>query len=81
MLPKNIEIKIIYRDKIKVFYSTVNAARADGYKDYSSRLFSRNDGYLYSFTGLRGNAKALYKRVKAGEEKSIKLVQAQTSEE
>ena len=68
----------MYRDKIRVFYSTVNQAKAAGYKDYNSKLFSRNEGYLYSYTGIRGNAKALYKRVMSGQEKRIKLVKAET---
>jgi hypothetical protein len=79
MLPKHFEagsIKILYRDKIKVFYPTVNQAKADGYTEFDPKLFSRKDGYLYSYTGLRGNAKALYKRVKSGGERRIKLVHA-----
>jgi hypothetical protein len=78
LLPSDISIKILYRDKIKVFYSTVNHAKQDGYKDFNPKLFSRNDGYLYSYTGLRGNAKALYKRVHSGTERRIKLIQAVT---
>jgi len=81
MLPKHFReanIKILYRDKIRVFYPTVNAAKADGYKDFDERIFSRKDGYLYSYTGLRGNAKTLYKRVISGQEKRIRLIQAES---
>ena len=81
LLPSDISIKILYRDKIKVFYSTVNQAKIDGYKDFNPQLFSRKDGYLYSYTGIRGNAKALYKRVMSGREQRIKLVKAETPKE
>jgi hypothetical protein len=50
-------IKILYRDRIRVFYSTVEAALQDGYRDYDTSCYSEKKGYLYSFTGLRGDAK------------------------
>ena len=84
MLPKHFEvgsIKILYRDKIRVFYPTVAQAKQDGYTDYNDKIFSRKDGYLYSYTGLRGNAKNLYKRIINGTEKRIKLVQASSYQE
>ena len=34
------------------------------------------DGYIYSFTGLRGDAKNLYKKIISGEDQRIKLVKA-----
>ena len=55
LLPKHFRdsnIQILYRDKIRVFYPTVAAAKADGYKNFDERLFSKKDGYLYSYTGL-----------------------------
>jgi len=59
----------------------VNQAKQDGYKEFDERLYSRKEGYLYSYTGLRGNAKALYKRIITGAEKRIALVQAGTPQE
>lgn len=44
-------------------------------------MFSRPGGFLYSFTGLRGNAKALYKKIKKGEEKRIELIKTPTIED
>jgi hypothetical protein len=41
-------------------------------------LFSNKNGYLYSFTGLRGDAKRLYKSIQKGEEKRVELVKAET---
>jgi hypothetical protein len=34
-------------------------------------VFSNKNGYLYSFTGLRGDAKTLYKQIKEGKEKRV----------
>lgn len=73
-------IKIIYRDKIKVFYSKVKEAEFDGYTDFKPLSFSNKNGFLYSFTGLRGDAKRLYKRIVKGEEKRVSLVKAETPE-
>jgi len=64
-------IKILYRDKIKVFYGQVKTAEFDGYTDFRQMNFSNKNGYLYSFTGLRGDAKKLYKQVVKGEEKRV----------
>ena len=74
-------IKILYRDRIKVFYSKVKDAEFDGYTDFKQISFSNKNGFLYSFTGLRGDAKKLYKRVQRGEENRIELIKAETSEE
>ena len=68
----------MYRDRIRVFYSSVASAEKDGYKDYNSTCFSKKNGYLYSFTGLRGDAKKLYKACTSGTEKRVKIVKAKT---
>jgi hypothetical protein len=84
MLPSHFSqgnIKILYRDKIRVFYSTVAAAKQDGFTDFNPKLFSRPNGYLYSYTGLRGDAKALYKKIRSGAEKRIQLIQTPTVED
>jgi hypothetical protein len=57
-----------------VFYSKVKNAEADGYNEYDKNLFSNRDGYLYSYTGLRGDAKRLYKKIKKGKEKRVQLI-------
>lgn len=36
------------------------------------------NGYLYSFTGLRGDAKELYRQVTSGRENRLRLVKAET---
>ena len=72
------DIKILYRDRIRVFYSKVESAQKDGYHDFNETCFSRKKGYLYSFTGLRGDAKKLYKEITKGEEKRVALVKCAT---
>lgn len=71
-------IKILYRDQIKVFYPRVREAEAQGYDEYNPRVFSNKNGYLYSFTGLRGDAKKLYKSIKSGAEKRVELIKCET---
>lgn len=67
-------IKILYRDKIKVFYSTVNIAKKDGYTQFSDIVFSKKNGYVYSYTGLRGDAKRLYYRITQNTEKKVAVI-------
>lgn len=77
-LPSNLEIQILYRDKIRVFYSTVGAADDAGYSEYDSKLFPKKTGLLYGFTGLRGDAKDLYTNIVKGRETRIQLIKAET---
>ena len=56
-------------------------AESDGYHDFDQSTFTNRRNYLYSYTGLRGDAKALYKRIKSGAEKRIQIIKAATIEE
>lgn len=78
---ENTDIKILYREDIKVFYKRVQDAENDGYTNYQKSDFANSNGYLYSFTGLRGDAKELYKAVVSGEEKRVQFVKALTVED
>lgn len=49
-------------------------AYADNYSEFKSTVFTNKNGYLYSFTGLRGDAKSLYKAIKDGKEKRVQLI-------
>lgn len=40
-----------------MFYGTVTQAKKAGYKDFSEHVFSKPNGFVYSYTGLRGDAK------------------------
>jgi hypothetical protein len=83
LLPKfeNGAIKILYRDKIRVFYDTCREAHKDGYEDYSKKDFPKMSCILYGYTGLRGDAKELHKQIRTGKEKRVQLVQAKTPED
>lgn len=72
------DITILYRDKIRVFYSRVHMAQAEGYTEFKGLQYSNKNGFLYSFTGLRGDAKRLYKAIKSGKETRVRLVKAET---
>lgn len=69
-------IKILYRDNIKVFFKTGQDAINANYHDFDKERHRTKDGFVYSFTGLRGDAKNLYLMVKNGLEKRIQFVKA-----
>ena len=69
-------IKILYRDNIKIFFKTGADAVKANYFDFDIERHKAKDGYVYSFTGLRGDAKNLYLRIKNGLEKRVQLVKA-----
>lgn len=75
-LPKNVKIQILYRDKIRVFFKDSQEAKNFNYDDYDTTR--EKDGYIYAFTGLRGDAKQLYKDVQEGKEKRVALIKAET---
>jgi lysine/ornithine N-monooxygenase len=70
----DIEIKMLYRDHIRVFYGTEQDAVNDGYTAYNKREALSKQGKVYPFIGIRGDAKELYKRIVRGDEKRIKLI-------
>jgi lysine/ornithine N-monooxygenase len=69
----DVNIKILYRDHIRVFYSTEQDAINDGYTCYNKREALNKQGRVYPFIGIRGDAKELYKKITRGEEKRIQL--------
>ena len=81
-IPKHLEegsIKIVHRDRVRVFYDTVNQAKRDKYNDFDKKLFPKGTCIVYGYTGLRGDAKEMYKN--QSKEKRIKLVSAITPED
>jgi hypothetical protein len=75
------EITILYRDRIRVYYKNIEKAQADGYNEFDKEKFAKANGYVYAFTGLRGDAKQMYQDIKSGKEKTVKLVKAPTPED
>lgn len=47
-------------------YSSIMLAQADQYLDYDTRLDVSKGGIVYPFTGLRGDAKELWRSIKKG---------------
>ena len=71
----------MYRDRLKVFFKSVKEAIEAGYTDFD--LAERNkmqnkDGYVYSFTGLRGDAKQLYLDVTRKKQNQVQFIKAGT---
>jgi exonuclease I len=55
------QITILYRDRIRVYFKNLDQAEQAGYDEFDPDQFSKNrQGYVYAFTGLRGDAKGLY---------------------
>ena len=57
---KDIRIKIIYREKIRVFYENLTSAERDGYTSFDKSKFTKQENCVYGYTGLRGDARDLY---------------------
>ena len=75
------QISILARGSVKVFYINAAAARKDGYTDFDTKKFPRDSSIIYGYTGLRGDAKELYKRIRKGEENRVEVIQAPTATE
>lgn len=76
-----IEIQILYRDHIRVFYPSEKEAFEDNYSEYDKKEAFNKQGKIYPFIGIRGDAKELYKTIITGEEKRIHLIKTSTNEE
>ena len=72
------DIKILYRGEIRVFFDSVQSAQKEGYTSYDEKVYTKFLGFLYGYTGLRGDAKKLYLDIKKGDEKRIQLIHAPT---
>jgi lysine/ornithine N-monooxygenase len=70
----DIEIKILYREHIRVFYPSEEDAIKDGYTCYDKKAALNKQGRVYPFIGIRGDAKELYKKIIKGEENRVKLI-------
>ena len=49
--------------------------------DYDKKLDLSKGGIVYPFTGIRGDAKELWNRIKRGQEKHVELVRADSNEQ
>jgi hypothetical protein len=78
LLKKDDNVQIIYRNQIKIHYATQKLAQEDCYSSFDPLLDLSRGGIVYPFTGIRGDAKDLWRKVSKGEEKHAELVRADT---
>ena len=78
---EKIEISILYKDHIKVYYSSEKEALNDGYNIYNPKEAVNKNGNVYPFIGIRGDAKALYRSIVKNKESRVKLVKTKDFQE
>lgn len=76
-----IEVQILYRDHIRVYYPSEQDASEDNYTVYNKKEAINKQGKIYPFIGIRGDAKELYRKVIRCEEKRITLIKTSSNEE
>mmetsp|Transcript_12468 Transcript_12468/g.12882 ORF Transcript_12468/g.12882 Transcript_12468/m.12882 type:complete len:1070 (-) Transcript_12468:84-3293(-) len=67
----NNSIYIVHRHEIKVFYACKRDADRDKYNTYEG---INKQGQIHPFSGLRGDAKALYRNIRTGIETRVRLL-------
>jgi hypothetical protein len=78
---QDIEIMILYRDHIRVYYPNEEEAASENYTNYNPREACNKQGRVYPFIGIRGDAKDLYNKILHNEESRVKLIHTQSNKE
>lgn len=76
-----IEIQILFREHIRVYYPSEQDALDDNYTVYNKKEAINKQGKIYPFIGIRGDAKELYRKIIKGEEKRITFLKTSSNEE
>jgi hypothetical protein len=63
---RTLEVCIVHRSPLKVYYRSEAEARQDGYTDYPPDAVCRATGQVHVFSGLQMEAKQLFQRVRDG---------------
>jgi len=71
------DIMIVHRSKIRLYYNSAAEAKRDGYTEIDDGSTS-SSGRINPFSGLRGDAKALYREILKGSEKRVQLIKIAT---
>lgn len=71
-------MQIIYRHNIKVHFSTIRDAQAAMYNEYDHIQDLSKGGIVYPFTGIRGDSKELWYKVKQQQIPNVRLVKAES---
>lgn len=74
-------MSIVYRNQIKVHFSTVEYANQENYTSYDKKLDLSQGGIVYPFTGIRGDAKEIWLRVTKGQEARASFERADSIDE
>jgi hypothetical protein len=80
-IQQEIEISILYRDLIRVYYPSEEEAASENYTTYNPREACNKQGRVYPFIGIRGDAKDLYNKILRGEESRVKLIHTPNNKE
>lgn len=78
-MPKEINIDIVCRDYVRVFFQTKADAVVARYPH--APMSSQTDGYVHAFSGLRGDAKQLYQEMMCGAEQRVQIVSPENEQE
>lgn len=80
-IQQEIEINILYRDTIRVYYPSEEEATKENYTNYNPKEACNKQGRVYPFIGIRGDAKELYNKILRGEESRVKLIHTPNNKE
>jgi hypothetical protein len=69
-------VNIIYRRNIKVHFSSISEASQANYYEFNKELDLSKGGIVYPFTGIRGDSKELWSKVKMGKLPNVSLARA-----
>lgn len=69
------EIVLVHRSNVRLYYNSAAEAKKDSYFDFDDSCTSHS-GRINPFSGLRGDAKLLYKQILSGTEKRVQLCKA-----
>jgi predicted glycosyl hydrolase (DUF1957 family) len=81
MLQINESVNIVYRKSIKVHFSSVLEASQANYFEFNKDMDLSKGGIVYPFTGIRGDSKELWYKVKQKNISNVHLVRADTQNE
>ena len=73
-----LEVLIMYRKQIRVYYHSEEEAHQDGYSDFEKTKAVNKSGNVFPFIGIRGDAKELYRSIVRGREKRVRLLKTDT---
>lgn len=80
-LSSTFSIKILNKSPVKVYYESGIQAKKEGYSVGQTDIIDDQNGAINRYTGIRGNAKQIYKEILEGKYKNIKIFTNDKNEE